>query len=272
MSTKVELLQKANFIPPILLRERLDEIQEAVGLVPKWAVFNKKVIVARTKSLYTQTKYNLLREESEGFSKLINELFAILPPSWSDIYQSDRRLTRDTAAQIRQTKVRERVDITHRILKSLIGQFNLDPNRVLDIILDIFMATVVDQYDFFIHLLKSSTWSQDVCSHILGFKFDQYNTPDAPTPALQLFQVAAILIREEVVALDVLYPHLSPADWREERNVEFDKEKPVGEGNLEFVRVWNGLEEEYKEYLERLRRKMNARRLFDDEQVWWCHA
>ena len=36
--------------------------------------FSKKVIRLKTRLLYTQHKFNLLREESEGYAKLLTEL------------------------------------------------------------------------------------------------------------------------------------------------------------------------------------------------------
>ena len=68
---------------------------------------------AVTTFMFEQQKYNLLREENEGFAKLIVEL------NQSNI----------TLANIETVKAN---------VEALIGYFNIDPNRVLDIILDSF--------------------------------------------------------------------------------------------------------------------------------------
>jgi hypothetical protein len=65
--------------------------------------------------LYTQQKYNLFREETEGYSKLIAELSEL--PAATD-YTSTRGCK--AASEVIQN------------LQSLIGYFDLDPNRVLD--------------------------------------------------------------------------------------------------------------------------------------------
>ena len=55
------------------------------------------------------------------------------------------------------------------------GRFNLDPNRVLDIMLDAFEFHLEDE-DFFITLLKeySSNYDKSTVCHILGFKYQFY--------------------------------------------------------------------------------------------------
>lgn len=43
----------------------------------------------------------------------------------------------------------------------LIGYFDLDPNRALDIILDIFSTNIITHHEFFLALLSYSPWSGD---------------------------------------------------------------------------------------------------------------
>src|SRR5439155_19726932 len=80
------------------------------------------------------------------------------------------------------------------------GYFNLDPHRVLDVILDVFIANVSRHYPFFLELLKSSPWSSkkedtlnqhddatsfekavgtSKCAQILGYKFTLYQVSHA---------------------------------------------------------------------------------------------
>ena len=53
------------------------------------------------------------------------------------------------------------------------GCFDLDPNRVLDILLESFECRPSGQ-DFFIPVIKAFTNDSDRLCHILGFKFHFY--------------------------------------------------------------------------------------------------
>lgn len=90
-----------------------------------------------TNLLYRQANYNLLREETEGYSKLVTELFTTSggePPS------------------------KEYVEETFERVKALIGTFDLDVGRVLDITLDVFAAVLVKHFRFFVKFLRISSW------------------------------------------------------------------------------------------------------------------
>lgn len=172
-------------IPDFVLKERLDaDTLENLGLVQSKALFQQKYVKTKTKLYYKQQKFNLLREESEGYSKLVTELNQDFPDT-------------TTHSAILQN------------IKSLIGCFNLDPNRVLDIVLESFECRP-DRLGMFIPLLKEYTADEETICHILGFKFHFYQqTQDSITPA-SLYNVAALLIAHRLVALEMLYPHLSP--------------------------------------------------------------
>ena len=60
-------------------------------------------------------------------------------------------------------------------ISSVTGCFNLDPNRVLDVILEVFECRP-EHDDFFISLLESymSMCEPQTLCHILGFKFKFY--------------------------------------------------------------------------------------------------
>lgn len=76
---------------------------------------------------YKQCKFNLLREESEGYSKLVTEL--------------------NTSLSGRDPQELQEV------VQSIIGYFNLDPNRVLDLILESFECHL-EEHEFFVQLLR----------------------------------------------------------------------------------------------------------------------
>ncbi|TPX42944.1 hypothetical protein SeMB42_g04930 [Synchytrium endobioticum] len=198
--------------------------------------FSSKSIKYSTSILYKQTKFNLLREESEGFAKLVTELTFDLPPpvdSWVTAY------TLPGETSIREKRIKIRVNSMLQNIKSIIGYFFLDPNRVLDIILDVFAMDVKDQWDFFMELLRVSPWrkstssaakkgssssntsSRDRIAQVLGFKFQYYKHPDAaPATLKSLYHVAALLIRHKVMDMAELYPYLHPLD--EDMEKEYD--------------------------------------------------
>ncbi|CAI7664733.1 unnamed protein product [Penicillium viridicatum] len=126
----------ATGIDPSLMRLQLETpLLQALGLVRE--TFARMGIRKQTNLLYRQSNYNLLREESEGYSKLITELFTTSnnePPS------------------------SEVVEDTFERVKAMIGAFDMDVGRVLDVTLDVFAAVLVKQYRFFVKLLRVSSW------------------------------------------------------------------------------------------------------------------
>ncbi|XP_047126503.1 THO complex subunit 2 isoform X2 [Hydra vulgaris] len=175
-------------VPDGVLKERLDpETLESAGFIQSQKVFNQKLVRTKTKLFYKQQKYNLLREESEGYAKLITELS-------QDVSLSN------------QASMLENI-------KSLLGFFNLDPNRVLDILLEAFECQV-DEDLFFIPLLTSYLSHCDISGfcHLIGFKFQYYHqSVDSITPQ-SLYKLAASLLRNNLLEMSDIYPHLHPTD------------------------------------------------------------
>lgn len=126
-------------IPPPRLREYFDEnLLLELGLVRP--TFGRVFIRKQTNVLYRQSNYNLLREESEGFSKLMTELFTVVncEPPFAEV-----------------------VEDTFENMKALIGSFDLDAGRVLDVTLDLFASLLVKHYRFFVKFLRASSyWPQ----------------------------------------------------------------------------------------------------------------
>ena len=119
-----------------LMRLQLETpLLQSLGLVRE--TFTRMGIRKQTNLLYRQSNYNLLREESEGYSKLLTELFTTSnnePPS------------------------SEVVEDTFERVKAMVGAFDMDVGRVLDVTLDVFAAVLVKQYRFFVKLLRVSSW------------------------------------------------------------------------------------------------------------------
>ncbi|XP_041750983.2 THO complex subunit 2 [Coregonus clupeaformis] len=174
------------FVPDAILKERLDpETLESLGLIKQAHQFNQKIVKIKTKLFYKQQKFNLLREENEGYAKLITEL------------------GQDLSGNITSHIVLESI-------KSLIGCFNLDPNRVLDIILEVYECRS-DQDEFFLPLIKSYMCEPLTLCHILGFKFKFNQEPNEETPT-SLYHIAAALLHHNLIELEDLYVHLMPLD------------------------------------------------------------
>ncbi|KZO92194.1 hypothetical protein CALVIDRAFT_541217 [Calocera viscosa TUFC12733] len=236
-----ELVTGKHVIKHALAVERLEQpLLIAAGLVRSGALFEKKTRQTRTNLFYKQTKFNLLREESEGYSKLIVELLS----------------HHDQPASF-----------TWQRVVSLIGFFDLDPHRVLDLIFDVMESTITMRWRWFLDLLREAGWARrrtpgkgkekesvespeewiapsrfegqtleeilrecetcdpleisvdekvmDVPAQLLGFKFSNHvhNQPNTPTaPRKELYLMVAILVREGVVSLPALYPHLYPTE------------------------------------------------------------
>ena len=60
-----------------------------------------------------------------------------------------------------------------QIVQSIIGYFNLDPNRVLDVILDSFECHL-DRHEFYVALLRDFTPDPSTLNELMAFKFKFY--------------------------------------------------------------------------------------------------
>ena len=157
---------------------------------------------------YKQQKFNLFREENEGYAKLITELNQDLSSSTSPA---------DTL----------------KVIKSVIGYFNLDPNRVLDIILESFECQL-DQHEFFVELLRLFTPDRQTMNELLGFKYKFYMSAEGDSKGQvpeTLFKQTALMIQHDVLEMDVIYQLLGPSD----ESIVATAEKEMSEAK-EFVR------------------------------------
>ncbi|ETS61330.1 hypothetical protein PaG_04350 [Moesziomyces aphidis] len=238
--------------------ERLEHsLLALVGLIPNEVYFNKRSIQLRTARLFKQQKFNLLREENQGYTALITEIVTNLGPPTIAVRHNLDPATQaqpqgsifapDSASVIEQESPALRNRRAARVMnniQALIGYFDLDANRVLDLILDLFATEIIRHYPFFLALLSHSPWANAdanpasassanasatnlfadvnldlsldsgdrICAQLLGFKFAHYAHPDTKdaTPD-ELYLLAALLIKIGIVRLVDLYPHLSPS-------------------------------------------------------------
>ncbi|VDN97902.1 unnamed protein product, partial [Rodentolepis nana] len=173
-----------NSIDSSLLLERLsDETLEQISLISSHSQTRTRYVRIKTRLFYKQQKFNLLREESEGYAKLMIDL------SNTPVSSAEGCLTH---------------------VRSLIGYFDLDPNRVLDIIFDVFEIRR-DAVSLFIDLLRLYNPDKIDSTNILGHKFQFYQERDSITPE-SLHRLAALLISYNLVDVDILLAHLLPSD------------------------------------------------------------
>lgn len=172
-------------MPVFSLKSSLEfDLLHDAGLMSDPVAIRKKILRINTKSLYTQMKYNLLREESEGFAKVLSLLH-----------------TGVTQDQLEASKTD---------LLALIGYFDLDANRVLDLVLDAY--EMHPQNHCFAELLGA--FKKDSIPHVIGFKFQFYKRKDATSGLVtprSLYRLAATLIAKNLLAMDALLPHLAPS-------------------------------------------------------------
>ncbi|EIW70014.1 hypothetical protein TREMEDRAFT_29485 [Tremella mesenterica DSM 1558] len=231
----IKLLMQSDHLPshiPNLLISPHTLLQLGLHPIPHNPQALQRSLVKRNTTLFfKQSKYNLLRESSEGFSGLIVLL------TGPDALTSDFTHT----ARIARAK-----RLWGKVM-SLIGYFNLSPPRVLDIILEIMACHVADHWRIFLELLRCSPWGSSavavvngkgkekavhgwpedeisgvascmddegdrVLSQVLGVKFGFYQRQDGGDTPLELAMVAALLIKHRFISLADLFPFLSPDD------------------------------------------------------------
>ncbi|XP_068661475.1 THO complex subunit 2-like isoform X2 [Aristolochia californica] len=208
-------LVESALVPVRLFQERCEEefLSESEMVKIKAQDLKAKEVRVNTRLLYQQTKFNLLREESEGYAKLIT----LLCQSCSE-----------TSSQYLST-------VFISTIKSLIGHFDLDPNRVFDIVLECFELQPGNR--IFLDLIP--IFPKSHAAQILGFKFQYYQRMDVNQPLPSgLYQLAALLVKSDFIDLDSIYAHLLPKDDEAFEHYEafsakrFDEVNKIGKINL----------------------------------------
>eukprot|EP00043_Microstomoeca_roanoka_P003384 m.43460 g.43460 ORF g.43460 m.43460 type:complete len:1411 (+) comp12040_c0_seq1:86-4318(+) len=179
----VKKIYSTSAIEQGILRERLEvPLLKACQLLPP--DYDKALIRIRTKMFYKQEKYNLYHEENEGFSKLVTAL--------NQDFLKSNISSKDLVARVR----------------TLIGYFNLDPNRVLDLTLDA-LELHPDQAEVYLHCLREFTTGNASIANLLGLKFANYSKQGVETPS-SLYASTARLVKTGLLRIEQLEPHLSP--------------------------------------------------------------
>lgn len=183
---------ESGLLPVSLAVERFElETNQKLGIDHN----QKTYIVLRTRLYYKQKKYNLLREENEGFAKIIAELYH-LP-------NGDPKR------------------ILHNVI-NIIGRYRVDPNRVLDLYLEVFEFCCLRNYSTLIEFLKIFYDSPDKVLQIIALKISFHgnlnddatalNTEGLPRIPGSLYRLIAVLIHECILEIDEVYTYLAPED------------------------------------------------------------
>ena len=212
-------------------------------------ISNSQILATRsvrinTGLLYKQQKFNLLREENEGYAKLSHEFNVAL----SELPKSGLIETSDIAAKSNELLT---------VVNALIGYFELDPNRVLDNILDICSQNLLSHSRFILYFLHHSPWAppslavdspfaelgdiqkrdrldsiqndfvryykglmasqggSKLTAELLGFKLRYFASSESPKDKHQtapdsLIFLVALLIKSGFIKLADIYPYVKP--------------------------------------------------------------
>ncbi|KAK4228829.1 transcription factor/nuclear export subunit protein 2-domain-containing protein [Podospora fimiseda] len=207
----------ATEISPDLMRQVIDH-DVLIKLELVRSSFQKMSVRNATNLLYRQASYNLLREETEGWAKLVTEVFTTCTaePGTSAVVQD-----------------------TFNKVMGLIGTFDLHPGRVLDVTIDVFAAILVKQFRFFIKFLRVSSWwprnqIKPATSGFIG-GLPAWALPEHSSPQLTPEQEEAIV--EERLKRDIAF-------WERAREVKLDAYFELGGRRLSAAdqeRLLNGV-------------------------------
>ena len=195
----VVLIRKMDVISLQKTQESLQgELLELIGDVSNFKkVIGDQMVRKKTTNRLTQAKCNLYREESEGFAKLLTILYSSLQ---STIF--DARILENISA--------------------VIGCYRIDPNRVLDVVIDVFQFYPL--HPSFLPIINMF-----VASHLGPMLFTRLNpafasnsmnrTFGAPNDGLQLITLVptihvmlSVLIKANKASLDDVYEQLAPTE------------------------------------------------------------
>ncbi|KAI9271323.1 transcription factor/nuclear export subunit protein 2-domain-containing protein [Sporodiniella umbellata] len=203
------------------------------SIIPNILLFDRRIVRLNTAMLYKQHKFNLIREDNEGYGSLINEMTII------SIGKRNAATTLD------------KIPSFLKMISSHIGVFHLDPNRVLDIILDFFIKQLAVNYVFWIQVIKQSSWVQEltfidvegetltgpsaILSQLIGFRFYNYHTDTVSPAPKELYLTMAILLKNGLISLNHVIPHLLPYQedmeaLKNEYNKKMNKEITTNSG------------------------------------------
>lgn len=147
LSAVLQTLISTNIVPTDLAIELVDRnILQDSSIISNSQVLATRSVRINTGLLYKQQKFNLLREENEGYAKLSHEFNVAL----SELPKGGFTGAADISAKSNDLLT---------VVNALIGYFELDPNRVLDNILDICSQNLLSHARFILYFLHRSPWA-----------------------------------------------------------------------------------------------------------------
>ena len=204
VDVSTSLMDKGCLSRRVLMEISDGDFMEAVGLVSSYKDgWRKREIRLNTRNVYAQTKFNMLREESEGYSKLLTLL--------------------NQSGEAKVSKANLDGILTE--IKSLIGYFDLDPNRVSGIILDVFAAR--PENEAFVDLIKAFGVHKSE-------EFLRFRLAGGETVPEGFHRAAALLVSRGVVKLEDMVAQFEPLgteyrEWHAKRSSKLeDAVKKIG--------------------------------------------
>ncbi|CAI5756499.1 unnamed protein product [Candida verbasci] len=199
------LLSKTNLLKAETLARYIsaDVIKKSNLVTP--AAFTKKVNNSVRSEFLTQKKYNLIHEETEGYSRFVIELYYIF----------------------KYEEIADQTDYVLQVIEKLIGHYNLDPNRCLELLLEVFSDVIVSHCQECLNLLRKSRWwpieesdnsslsslskgGSEKASKIFGLRLMKY--PDGKDLPETYKSLIAILIKEGFLSFGAIFKYLKPDD------------------------------------------------------------
>uniref|UniRef100_A0A383V3G1 Uncharacterized protein n=1 Tax=Tetradesmus obliquus TaxID=3088 RepID=A0A383V3G1_TETOB len=197
-----ECVKKDKLTRRVVMELGEPELIVAAGQAPTKVGLDARERKVFTATFYKQDKYNLLREENEGYSKLLSLLLS----GGSLQQQHVAALTRD--------------------IKALIGAFKLDPNRVCELLLE---AAERDEAGVGHWLGLLELFNEKAPMEMLAMKFLHYQQDhshlaageDDPAsskqqqqqgkPPASLYNLAAAMIKAGHVSLEGVLAYIAPS-------------------------------------------------------------
>ena len=152
-----------------------EELLESIEYIDK-STYTKKKIRLSTKHFYEQNKYNLFQENSEGFSILLTELFT----------------------SVNSSTFNEK-------LINIIGYYDLDPNRVCDLMIDV-MSCKKENHELYVNFMKQL--NPESVEKILIRKLNNLHAKDK---GRSLIHSAALLVKANLVSGQAIWNVLKPS-------------------------------------------------------------
>lgn len=181
-------LVKNEVISDVILYERFEfDTLAQLGFVRDKKIPTTSYNRLRTRLYFKQKKYNLFREENEGYAKIITEFARLKPDNKENVLET---------------------------ITSIIGAYSVDPNRVLDLLLEVFEYNAIrDESDVYVDFINDFYNSREKITQLIALKLNFYAQREKPEELAKTFyRLVAILIQKELLDIEDIWPYLVPHD------------------------------------------------------------